>query len=178
MNILASTKDMSREEWLEVTLTRDLRAKVDIEDLAKVSHFKWCAKRSGNRYYAVAYIKGGGRRCNKQISMHRLILNYYGPMDVDHINGNQLDNRKCNLRIVTRSQNNLNQQSPRGGSSRYKGVYFDKRKNRFVAELTISGERVLSKQFKNEIDAAKAYDEAAKKHCGEHAYLNFRVVNN
>lgn len=158
---------------VEIPLTRGLKAIIDAEDLPIVSKYKWCAKKSGSRYYAVAYVRGGGRSNNKQVAMHRLILDYYGPLDVDHINGNQLDNRKCNLRIVTRSQNNLNQNKVRKGTSKYKGVYFDKRRKRYIAEAKLNGKRIFQKSFMTEIEAAKAYDEIAKKHFGEFASTNF-----
>lgn len=160
-------------QTLEIPLTRGLTATIDAQDFEKISQFKWCAKKSGSRYYAVAYVRGGGRSNNKQVAMHRLILDYYGPLDVDHINGNQLDNRKCNLRIVTRSQNNLNQKKVRKGTSKYKGVYFDKRRKRYIAEAKLNGKRIFQKSFMTEIDAAKAYDEIAKKHFGEFASTNF-----
>ena len=160
-------------QTLEIPLTRGLTATIDAQDFEKISKFKWCAKKSGSRYYAVAYVRGGGRSNNKQVAMHRLILDYYGPLDVDHINGNQLDNRKCNLRIVTRSQNNLNQKKVRKGTSKYKGVYFDKRRKRYIAEAKLNGKRIFQKSFMTEIEAAKAYDEIAKKHFGEFASTNF-----
>jgi len=165
-------------QTLEIPLTRGLTATIDAEDFEKISQFKWCAKKSGSRYYAVAYVRGGGRSNNKQVAMHRLILDYYGALDVDHINGNQLDNRKCNLRIVTRTQNNLNQKRIRGKTSRFKGVYFDKRRKRFVAEAKINGKRIFQKYFLTEIEAARAYDETARKYFGEFACVNFGGESN
>lgn len=61
----------------------------------------------------------------------------------------------------------------RKGTSKYKGVYFDKRRKRYIAEAKLNGKRIFQKSFRTEIEAAKAYDEIAKKHFGEFASTNF-----
>ncbi|MGD9110575.1 MAG: AP2/ERF family transcription factor [Phycisphaerales bacterium] len=91
---------------------------------------------------------------------------------VDHINHNSLDNRRANLRLATIAQNNMNRR-PWKGTSKYKGVTFHRRQKRFIARVTVNGKRLHLGSFINEIDAARAYDEAAKKYYGKYACLNF-----
>lgn len=79
------------------------RILIDKEDLEKVLKYKWHIKRSRNTSYAITH------HLNSKIFLHRLILDYKGKEDIDHINGNGLDNRKCNLRIVSHSVNMRNQ---------------------------------------------------------------------
>jgi hypothetical protein len=93
---------------------------------------------------------------------------------IDHHNRDGLDNRKANLRPASIAQNNLN--SCRGfnsPTSKYKGVFYDKKAGKFRAVLVVDGKKKHLGYFDNEIDAAKAYDNAAKIHRGEFAVLNF-----
>lgn len=134
------------------------------------------------------YVKGWDKKRKKGISIHRLIM---GVIDstyplVDHINGNPRDNRKSNLRLCSHAENNKNRKA--SGFSQYLGVtvnipYYKyintkgeltmyKRKPAFVAQISIDGKGKNLGRFKNEIDAAKAYNEAAIKHHGEFANLN------
>jgi hypothetical protein len=85
--------------------------------------------------------------------------------DVDHINGNTLDNRMVNLRIVTHRQNMQNKRCHRNGkkSSRFVGVYWDKINWKWVAELKDCGQRLLFKRFDEEEKASEAYQEALAK---------------
>jgi hypothetical protein len=92
---------------------------------------------------------------------------------IDHINNNPLDNRRLNLRVVTGAQNSLNRSPNRNKSSRYKGVSKKKDNNRFTVDICYQGKSVRIGTFEDEIEAAKAYDAAAKKYFGDFAYLNF-----
>ena len=83
---------------------------------------------------------------------------------------NGLDNRRSNLRICTTSQNSRNRRPDRG---KYKGVSFNKHSRRFVASLMYQQRTLTIGDFKDEIAAAKAYDEKTKELFGEYAYLNF-----
>ena len=107
--------------------------------------------------------------------MHRQILHPPGHLVVDHINHNGLDNRKANLRHATRVQNNRNRLiiKRKGASSKYKGVSWRKRKKRWHARIHVNGRYKFLGYFKEEINAAKAYDKAAKKYHKEFASLNF-----
>ena len=93
-------------------------------------------------------------------------------MVVDHINRNSLDNRKANLRPVTAMQNTWNTKR-KGGTSRFKGVTWNKREKKWKVQLAHKWKSIHLGLFTDEIEAAKTYDEAAKKYRGEFAVLNF-----
>jgi hypothetical protein len=111
---------------------------------------------------------------NKIVKMHREIMNAPAGVFVDHRYGDGLDNRKVNLRIATRAQNQYNRRkTSKKTTSKYKGVHLDRNRNKYRAIIGCSGKRIFLGYFDNETDAAKAYDEAAKKYHGEFAKLNF-----
>lgn len=91
---------------------------------------------------------------------------------IDHINNNPLDNRKSNLRFITRKQNAINRKSPCDSTSKYKGVYFHTKSQKWFMSIYINKKRVM-KKYDNEIEAAKEYDKLAKKTFDEYAWLNF-----
>jgi hypothetical protein len=105
------------------------------------------------------------------IYMHRLIMNPPDDMEIDHIDGNKLDNRKINLRIATKRDNRCNVR-PRDNKkySKFKGVC--KNGNRWTAMTKINGKVTCVGRFDTEEEAALAYNEAAKKHQGDFAWLN------
>lgn len=112
-----------------------------------------------------------------KFSVHRIVWALaYGsiPQDkqVDHINGDNYDNRLCNLRLVTNQQNQLNRNADKGRA--FKGVY--KTGSGFKAEITHNGERIYIGVFKSEIKAAIEYDKKAKELHGKFARLNFDNV--
>lgn len=81
------------------------RAQIDLEDVEKCQKYKWHLRKARNTNYVIASING---EKNKKIHLHRLIMNYYDNLDIDHIDRNGLNNRKSNLRIVTHSMNLTN----------------------------------------------------------------------
>jgi ribosomal protein L34E len=154
-------------------------ALVDPDDYALVMQYRWhvveaAPKAPGRRPwgpYAVSRIRQRDGKSRK-VPMHALIM---GRSFIDHINSNGLDNRKVNMRFATPTQNLGNQrtQETPGKTSRYKGVYWDRRGRGWVAEITDHGISRYLGQFASEEDAAQAYDIAARKVFGEFARLNF-----
>jgi hypothetical protein len=149
-----------------IALTKGKHAIVDAEDYDRLMKHKWTAVYFGTRFYAQR--NGGGY----SIMMHREIMHAPKGMVVDHINGNGLDNRKCNLRICTQGQNILNSK-PRGKSSRFKGVHFDEDRGKYAAYVWEDGKTVPLGRYKNEVEAARVRDYHAVQAGGIYAWLNF-----
>ncbi len=107
--------------------------------------------------------------------MHRVIMQARPGKFIDHINHNGLDNRIANLRHASRTENNWNARKRKGKySSKYKGVCWFKVKKKWQARIQVNGKGIFLGIFTNEMDAARAYDKAARKYYGEFAYLNFK----
>jgi len=147
---------------------------VDDCDYEELMQWKWQFHRRGQTGYAkhINYT-GNGRQ---YVFMHRLIADRCGlnieAGDVDHIDGNGLNNQRCNLRMASRSQNNVNSKRPKNNTSGFKGVYPRSWDGKPVAQIGIDGRRVYLGTFDDPRDAARAYNEAAVKHFGEFACLN------
>lgn len=155
-----------------IPLTKNVSAIVDAEDFDWLNQWTWTAfdGRRG-KYYAARYKKVAGvSRC---IYMHRLIMKEPAGLLVDHANGNTLDNRRQNLRVCSKRQNQRNMCKPRHGkSSRFKGVTWDKNKRKWMAKIKLLGTTRTLGRFHDEKEAAIAYNVAATKYFGEFARLN------
>ncbi len=108
------------------------------------------------------------------VYMHRIIMNPPDGKQVDHINGDGLDNRVENLRIATSSENNYNTGKQSNNTSGYKGVSWHKTRKTWQVLIGVGGRLIrIPGVFNSAEDAARAYDEAAKKYHGVFARLNF-----
>jgi len=147
-----------------IPLGKGLFATVDAADYAEVSKYRWYAARGGSNVYA-ATCKNG-----RTVYMHRMLMRPRKGYVVDHIDGNGLNNRRCNLRVCTPAQNLANK-APRGGTSQFVGVY--RCRDKWVAHVTRRGKYYYVGLFDDEVAAAKARDRTAYELHGEYAYLNF-----
>lgn len=151
-----------------------LWAVVDLEDYERVNRYRWHALRLPHATYAQGRVRLDGQAV--RISMHRFIMDAPTGLDVDHIDHDGLNNHRSNLRVATRSMNLGNMRIATGGSSQYKGVYFDRRSNRakrWSAQISVHNEYIRLGRFHTELEAALAYDDAARKLRGEFALVNF-----
>lgn len=148
-------------------------ALVDDQFFDYLSQFNWSAVKSrhGGRVYTYRREMVDGKR--KQLWMHRVVAGLAGMdiagRDVDHRNLNTLDNTVGNLRAATRSANLCNRGKMRSNQTGAKGVSWDKRSERFRADITVNGRQITLGRFSNREDAADAYAVAAVKYHGEFA---------
>jgi hypothetical protein len=163
----------------EITLTKGYKALVDDEDFERVNAHEWCAseKRRADgtlwNVYAIRQVRVAGEK--KPQLMHRFILGISNSKtQVDHApDHNGLNNQKSNLR-TTKDKNQRNAQLSRANTSGFKGVSWDKKKRKWVAQIRYIKNRFLGYFATAEL-AAKAYDAAALKYYGEFAYTNFAM---
>jgi HNH endonuclease/AP2 domain-containing protein len=137
--------------------------KFDLDDYEKVDRHPWQSNRYG---YARACI--GTKKQN--ILLHRFLLDAPTTLEVDHINGNRLDNRRSNLRLST-SQTNAWNRRPKNGN-RFKGIRRRTQK-RWLASIYFENKQITIGNFDSPEEAARAYDVKAKELFGEFARLNF-----
>jgi hypothetical protein len=138
-------------------------AYVDAADFEWLSQWTW-HWRGG---YAARTEKG------RVVYMHRQIMQPPQGKIVDHKNRNKLDNTRENLRSATYAENMRNRDKQRGTTSRFKGVSYCKRREKWLATILVKRKARLLGFFVEEVEAARAYDRAAVESYGEFARLNF-----
>lgn len=153
-------------------LTKGHTTTVSEEDYEYLSQWKW----TFDRY---AYRTKSTQREKRPLRMHRVIMERMlgsaipKGYDVDHIDGDKLNNIRSNLRLATRSQNLMNGPGKRESTSHYKGVCWFARNKKWLAQIKIGSKQLYIGLFEDEKEAALAYDRIARKEFGEFAYLNF-----
>lgn len=157
----------------QIPLTKGMVALVDNEDFDNLSKYKWYAHESKKGQFYARYDAPG----KKRILMHRYIMGIEDrKIQVDHINGDKLDNRKENLRVASNRQNSRNHSKLKSNNtSGFRGVCFVKRTGKYVAYVRdTEGKRKHLGSFTDAVSAAIAFDKAAKEIYGEFCgKLNF-----
>jgi hypothetical protein len=155
-----------------VTLTRGKFAIIDASDVHLVGGLNWCFIQNG---YAVRTERDHDG-IKRMVYMHRVIAGTPSGMETDHINMNRLDNRSSNLRIATTSENGRNRCATSKNRSGFKGVSWDMRRCKWVAQIALNGKRSSLGYFDAAEDAATAYAIASANMHGEFSRVsNFEV---
>ena len=164
----------------QIELTQGYVALVDDEDFERVSQFKWQAveekskgkdKKVRSVYAQRALPREDGKQRKER--MHRFILGVDPAVEVDHKDSDGLNNQKDNIRASTDRQNAQNMRKQENKTSRFKGVYWYKLRNCWRAKIRTDGILKSLGYYKDEKQAALAYDAAARHFFGEFAHTNF-----
>ena len=157
-----NTYDLSGEYGIGYT-SKGEEFYFDLEDYNLIKNYCWNIDNHG-------YVISG--QSNGVVLFHVLIMNTKKGEDVDHIHHKRNDNRKSELRVVTRSQNQMNVGLPSNNVSGVTGVHFDKNRGKWVSQIGINRKRVYLGSFDNFEDAVKARKLAEEKYFGEYSYDN------
>ncbi len=156
-------------EVYRVPLTQGKYAIIDIEDYEKVSAHKWsaCYEKGNQSFYARTNIKVGEKIIIERL--HRLILSAKKGEIVDHINGDTLDNRRCNLRFASAAENIRNSRRRITNTSGFKGVYWNTQARKWQADIRVLGKKIYLGRYDDPKEAHEAYCAAALKYHKEFA---------
>ena len=159
-----------------VRLTQGKFALVDEENYELLNKYNWCANKHCNTYYARKSPNEFSRAINdKKIMMHQIVLCVYDGTFIDHINHDGLDNRKCNLRKCTHSENMANIKSIAESSSIYKGVCWYKKKEKWCGYIRVNKKLIHLGYFETQELAAEEYNKAALLYFKDRASLNIII---
>lgn len=161
-------------ETRTIPLTKGKVAVVDAGDYDALSRWSWCATCNDGHWYAFRNTRSRREGWQRQVYMHRQIMDDPADLTIDHVNGDGLDNRRCNLRTATLGQNMANQRKTRG-RSKYKGVTTTWN-GKWRAGAKKDRRMIHCGVFDDEVAAALAYDVAAIKLWGQYARPNFLEV--
>jgi hypothetical protein len=156
----------------KIKLTQGKFALVNDLDYKFLTQWKWYTRKCGTTWYAARAIRSESAICT--IYMHRVILERTGHANfrqTDHRNGDGLNNQRRNLRPATHTQNQQNRR-PQINESGYKGVSWDTPNKNWRAQIRLNGKLKNLGNYRNKLDAAKAYNKAAKKYFGKFARVN------
>jgi len=149
----------------QIPLNKGKFALVDDEDFDTLSQKKWFVSTDG---YAVRQDTKNGAHLH--VRMHRVIVNAPSAMQVDHADGNRLNNQKSNLRLATKADNMRNRKMQRNNTSGYRGVF--KAGSKWASAICFENRLINLGYFTDILDAARAYNEKARELFGEFARLN------
>jgi len=160
-------------EFVTITLPSGTETTIDAEDYPKVELYRWCSDGGG---YARASVWDTTTKKQTGLYMHRLLLSPPATLHIDHIDNDQSNNRRSNLRLATRQQNQGNSKKQTDCSSEFKGVHWNKPSRKWQAKIYQNGRQKYLGLYINEAEAARAYNTAATEHFGEYAKLNFVTI--
>lgn len=155
----------------EIILSSGIICQVDDEDLERLNSHRWFVIKKKHTCYAVAFKKVDGKTVST--TMHRLLTAAKDGELVDHMDRNGLNNKKSNLRICNISENSTNRKKKAGTSSNYRGVSYAKKNKAWFVFISKNKKKKFIGAFKDEEQAARAYDREAKILHGQFANLNF-----
>jgi len=142
----------------------DKFAIVDDDAPKEVFKHKWFPRKSSNGKLYICRDRHIGMKSGKQVKervwLHRLVNQTPKDMDTDHINGDTLDNRRENLRTVTRTQNNYNVGLHSNNTSGHTGVIWNKNREKWEAQIQYKGKHIYLGRHKDKKDAIEARKEA------------------
>jgi phosphotransferase system IIB component len=137
----------------------------DLEDYDLIKDYCWSLDKH-------EYLIACANINREMIKMHRLVMNCPDDMDVDHIYHDNFDNRKTQLRMVTKSQNQMNRKLNINNTSGVKGVYWDSKNQKWQAQINIDNKRIHLGRFNDINDAINARKQAEEKYFGEYNFKN------
>jgi len=169
----------------KIKLTQGKEALVDDDDYEMLMEHKWFANKAGKNHYAITSLPTQLDGERKRSKMHRAIMKPLQGLEVDHINGDTLDNRKENLRVCTHQQNQANRSLGKDNTSGYKGICYKKKNKDMINEhakpwevrINFNNKKVYVGAYKTAEAAARAYDRKTIELNGEFANLNFPEEN-
>lgn len=151
-------------ECIKIPLTKGYFAIVDLDDYWKVKGVNWHINECDGKYYA---------RSLKHGFMHRYIMSCGVDLYIDHKNNDGLDNRRSNLRLSNNSLNQANRKkSLNPSTSMYKGVSFEKSRNKWISKIKCNQKDIWIGRFDTEEEAARAYNDKAFELFGNYSKLN------
>jgi hypothetical protein len=148
-------------------IIKGIEIQIDDDEIWRLEKYSYHLSKHRNKYYLMR----SKRENKKQVSyyLHREIMNCPKVMQIDHINRNTLDNRKCNLRICTCSENAHNSTKKRTNKSGFKGVYFDNTRKLWASQITLNRKCYPLGRYKTIKEARNAYKKGALKYHGIYA---------
>lgn len=151
-----------------VPLTQGLETVIDAADAGFIGQWNWCACKHGKEgtFYAARGERLGKNR-KRTLLLHRAVIGYDGPLEIDHIDQNPLNNRRANLRLCTHAENLRNRKAHRDNKLGIKGVHWSPKTNSFEARVVLARKLVHYSRHTTAEEASQAYQQAAKLHHGE-----------
>lgn len=159
---------IKHDGYTEVKVKNGRSFYIDTEDEPIVKTHTWSVQADG---YVLAYETKG-----KVISLHQFLMGFPNEI-VDHADRNPSNNRRCNLRIASHTENMYNRKKQSNNTSGYIGVYYNKNDRAYIARITANRVTYLLGSFHNPIEAALTRDVAALQYHGKFAHLNFPLEN-